>query len=96
MDTFAAGKLSERQRRVLDTAIAEAARCALRWRVFAFDDALTLDVTDGRLTLGGAVAAEHERAAALEAVRSVAGVRGVEDRLVVEPGRPAAHAAAGD
>jgi osmotically-inducible protein OsmY len=48
---------------------------------------IRIDVSDGVVTLAGAVASFAERRSIVEAARSTSGVRRVEDRLHVEPVR---------
>jgi hyperosmotically inducible periplasmic protein len=52
---------------------------------------VTVDVTHGVVTLTGQVHSQHERGQADLAVRGVAGVTGVVDRLVVNPKAPTAE-----
>lgn len=77
-------ELPETQRRS-DSDIASAASMALRWHVTVPRDAIKLSVEDGVITLTGEVAAPYQREAAEKAVRTLVGVKAVEDRILVKP-----------
>lgn len=68
-----------------DTEIAEAVRHALEWDVFVPDTRIQSTVSDGRVTLVGTVDTVTEREDAERAVRNLAGVRGVINRIRVAP-----------
>jgi osmotically-inducible protein OsmY len=73
-----------------DTEIAQAVRHALEWDVFVPDTKITSSVSDGRVALDGVVERWSEREDAERAVRNLAGVKGVVDRIVVRPQTPVA------
>jgi osmotically-inducible protein OsmY len=68
-----------------DSEIAEAVRHALEWDVFVPDTRIQSTVSDGRVTLGGTVDTAAEREDAERAVRNLAGVRGVVNKIRVAP-----------
>ncbi len=68
-----------------DAAVAEDARRALRDELGAAEAALTLQVRGGMVTLSGTTELHLHRGAAERALRFVAGVRGVDNRVVVRP-----------
>jgi osmotically-inducible protein OsmY len=68
-----------------DTEIAQAVRHALEWDVFVPDTKITSSVSDGRVTLDGVVERWSEREDAERAVRNLAGVKGVMNKIVVRP-----------
>ena len=68
-----------------DTAIAQAVRHALEWDVFVPDTKITSSVSDGRVTLDGAVERWSERDDAARAVRNLTGVKGVVNKIQVRP-----------
>lgn len=68
-----------------DSEIAEAVRHALEWDVFVPDTRIQSTVSDGRVTLGGTVDTAAEREDAGRAVRNLAGVRGVVNKIRVAP-----------
>jgi osmotically-inducible protein OsmY len=74
-----------------DPEIAKAAIHALHAHVVVPEEALTVTVRDGWITLEGTVEREVERRAAAAAVRDLIGVRGVSNEVTV-----AAHAASAD
>lgn len=74
-----------------DTEIAHAAKQALDWNVLVPPDAIQLKVEDGLVTLSGAVEWDYQRKAAERSVRTLHGVRGVVDLVVVR-----AHAKSAD
>jgi osmotically-inducible protein OsmY len=73
-----------------DTEIAQAVRHALQWDVFVPDEKITSTVSDGWVTLDGTVEQWSEREDAARAVRNLAGVQGVVNRITVTPPRPLA------
>jgi osmotically-inducible protein OsmY len=73
-----------------DTEIAHALRSALEWDVWIPQDQIKSTVTDGWVTLEGEVELLRERYDAERAIRRLAGVRGVTNRIEVKPGRVAA------
>lgn len=58
---------------------------ALEWDVQVPDDKIKAAVTNGWVTLEGEVAWAFQRDAALRAVRNIAGVRGVTNKLTLVP-----------
>jgi osmotically-inducible protein OsmY len=66
-----------------DTDLAEAVRDALERRTGATTASVHSTVCNGVVTLGGEVETLHDAEQALDAARSVAGVRRVDDRLAV-------------
>lgn len=68
-----------------DTRIARAVRDALEWDVAVPDERIESVVRDGVVTLKGAVLYWFERKAAGDAVARLAGVRGVNNHIVVAP-----------
>jgi osmotically-inducible protein OsmY len=71
-----------------DTEIAQAVRRALEWDVFVPEEDITCTVTDGWVTLEGTVERQSQREAAERAVRHLAGVRIVMDKIAVKPNKP--------
>jgi osmotically-inducible protein OsmY len=69
-----------------DAALAEEVRHALAWNVAVPPGRLSVVVDGGRVTLEGEVERESERAAAVEAVEGLAGVREVIDRITLRAG----------
>ena len=70
-----------------DTEIAQAVRHALEWDVFVPDKRIQSTVSNGWVTLTGAVDAVSEREDAERAVRNLAGVRGVVNQIAVDQPR---------
>jgi osmotically-inducible protein OsmY len=68
-----------------DASIAQAALTALKWHVGVPDEKLKVGISGGWLTLDGDVASQFQRATAETAVASLAGVRGVTNRIVIKP-----------
>lgn len=68
-----------------DTEIAKAVRSALEWDVLVPDEKIRSTVSNGWVTLEGRVNTLREREDAERAVRRLAGVVGIIDRLEVEP-----------
>lgn len=64
-----------------DDEIAAAARAALEWHVLVPTGYVTVSVTNGVVHLGGRVAAESQRRAALDVASHLRGVRDVEDAI---------------
>jgi len=67
-----------------DTEIALAVRQALRWRAPVPHECIRSTVTNGHVTLEGAVDYWHQREAVAHLVRGLAGVRGVTNRVEVQ------------
>ena len=67
-----------------DTEIAHAAMDALNWNVLVPPDAIQLKVEEGLITLSGSVEWDYQRKAAERSVRTLHGVRGVVDLVVVK------------
>lgn len=74
-----------------DTAIAHAVRHALEWNVFVPDERITSNVSDGQVTLDGEVDYWLQREEAENAVRNLAGVRLVVNRVQLKPKSALAH-----
>jgi osmotically-inducible protein OsmY len=68
-----------------DAELAQAVRHALVWDVFVPDQKIRSTVSGGRVTLEGRVDLLREKNDAEEAVRKLAGVKGVWNRIAVEP-----------
>lgn len=68
-----------------DSDIAHAVRHALAWDVSVPEERIQSTVSEGIITLGGKVAYWSQREDAERAVRRLAGVRGIVNRIAVEP-----------
>jgi len=68
-----------------DTDIAHAVRYALDWNVFVPDARIQSTVSDGWVTLEGDVDYWKQRDDAERAVRDLAGVRGITNRIEIKP-----------
>ncbi len=68
-----------------DGDIAKAAFDALRWNVAVPAAKCTVTVANGWVTLDGEAEWEYQRRAAFESVRSLLGVRGVTNNIIVTP-----------
>lgn len=68
-----------------DGDIAKSAVDALRWNVAVPAAKCTVAVTDGWITLDGEADWEYQRRAAYESVRTLRGVRGVTNNIIVVP-----------
>lgn len=68
-----------------DTDLAEAVRNALEWNSFVPHECIRSTVTAGWITLSGDVEFLYEKEEAVRAVKSLAGVRGVTNSIVVKP-----------
>jgi osmotically-inducible protein OsmY len=68
-----------------DTEIAHAVRRALEWDVFVPDTRIQSTVSDGVVTLEGSVDAVSEREDAERAIRNLAGVRRVANKITIVP-----------
>jgi osmotically-inducible protein OsmY len=66
-----------------DTEIAKAVRLSLEWDAFVPDQKIRSTVSEGFVTLEGEVATLREKEDAEAALRNLAGVRGVRNRLFV-------------
>jgi osmotically-inducible protein OsmY len=71
-----------------DTEIAQAVRYALQWDVFVPDEKITSTVSNGWVTLDGAVERWSHYDDAERAVRNMTGVNGVMNRITVKPTKP--------
>ena len=69
-----------------DSEIVSAARNVLQWTTSLPRDTIQIDVDQGWLTLTGSVDWEFQRKAATRAVRHLAGITGVSDRIVIGTG----------
>jgi osmotically-inducible protein OsmY len=74
-----------------DTEIAQAVRRALEWDVFVPKEKITSTVTDGWVTLEGAVDTWSQRSAAERAVRNLTGVKLVLNKITVKLAKPASE-----
>jgi osmotically-inducible protein OsmY len=72
-----------------DTEIAQAVRRALEWDVFVPEEKITTTVTDGWVTLDGAVDTWSQRNDAERAVRNLTGVKLVLNKVTFKPAKPA-------
>jgi len=77
------------QRRT-DSEIAQAVLEALRWNTAVPDERISVRVSRGWVTLQGTVDWAHQRAAAANAVKFLAGVRGIANSISVTPRMSAA------
>lgn len=68
-----------------DEDIARAVLNALKWNVMVPDERIKVKVSQGWITLEGAVDQKYEQTAAESAVRNLAGVRGVENLITIKP-----------
>jgi osmotically-inducible protein OsmY len=73
-----------------DADIAQSAKNVLSWATSVPDDAITVMVEGGWITLSGIVEWQYQKQAATDAVRSLAGVKGVSDQIGIEPGATSA------
>ncbi len=71
-----------------DTEIAQAVRRTLEWDVFVPDEKITSTVTDGWVTLEGAVERWRQREDAERAVRNLTGVKIVVNKITVTQAKP--------
>jgi len=71
-----------------DTDIAQAVRRSLEWDVFVPEEKITSTVADGYVTLEGAVDRWSQRYDAERAVRNLAGVKFVVNKITVKPAKP--------
>lgn len=67
-----------------DTEIAQAAQAALKWQAAVPDDKIQVKVEKGWITLSGEVPWDYQRVAATKAVRSLIGVVGVSNDIVLK------------
>jgi osmotically-inducible protein OsmY len=77
-------KLPDSSRRT-DSDIAAAAVDAVKWISTVPEDTVKITVRDGWLSLEGAVEGWHQKSAAQEAVRNLAGVKGVINLIAIKP-----------
>jgi osmotically-inducible protein OsmY len=68
-----------------DVEVAQAVRHALKWDVFVPEESIASTVNEGWVVLDGKVTSWAERDAAARAIQNLAGVRGVTNKLEVEP-----------
>jgi osmotically-inducible protein OsmY len=71
-----------------DTEIAQAVRRALEWDVFVPDEKISSTVSDGWVTLEGALDRWSQRDDAERAVRNLTGVRGVINKITLNVTKP--------
>jgi len=69
-----------------DTAIAEAALSVFKWNNNVPEDLITLKVDEGRITLEGTVDWQYQKNAAENAVKYIAGVKGIQNNIRVKLG----------
>jgi len=74
-----------------DTDIARAIRHALEWNVFVPEERIRSTVSDGWVTLEGDMDFWSQREDAEEAIRRLAGVRGVSNKIEVKPPKVLPH-----
>ena len=74
-----------------DTEVAHAAVSALKWDVEVPDARIKVLVDDGWISLDGAVDWQFQRTAAENAVRHLAGVKGVINRIMVQQPKVSAY-----
>jgi osmotically-inducible protein OsmY len=67
-----------------DTDIAQAAVTALKWNAMVPQDAVTVTVANGWLTLKGALDWQYQREAAARSVRDLMGVKGVTNNVILK------------
>jgi osmotically-inducible protein OsmY len=67
-----------------DTDIARSAVDVLLWTSYLPEDAVRVKVECGWITLTGEVTWDYQRKAAVDAVRTLAGIAGVSDQIVVK------------
>ena len=68
-----------------DADLVGAAKDALRWNTMVPGDRISVSSDNGRLTLRGEVPYQYQRAAAYNAVRSLVGVKSVDDQITIAP-----------
>jgi osmotically-inducible protein OsmY len=68
-----------------DADLARAAKDALRWNASAPDERISVAADNGVLTLTGEVAYQFQREAAIQAVRFLVGVKGVNNHIKIAP-----------
>lgn len=68
-----------------DTEIAQAVVLALKWNMRVPNEKVTVTVSDGWVTLNGAVEWQFQKDAAGQAVRDLTGVKGVANNITVKP-----------
>lgn len=70
-----------------DAQIAQAVRRSLEWDVWINEERIKSTVSNGFVTLEGTVDVLREREDVERAIRRLAGVRGVTDRIIVKPAK---------
>lgn len=68
-----------------DTDVAQAAVHALRWNTWVPQDAVTVTVRDGWVTLDGSLPWQYQRQEAEHAVAHLQGVKGVINQIAIKP-----------
>ena len=68
-----------------DTDVAHAVAHALRWNTWLPANAVTASVSDGWVTLEGSVPWQYQKQEAMLAIQRLQGVKGVTNRIEVEP-----------
>jgi osmotically-inducible protein OsmY len=67
-----------------DVEIAQTVLSALKWNSLVPEEKINVVVSDGWVTLKGAVSWEYQRSAAANTIRDIAGVRGVTNLIAIE------------
>jgi osmotically-inducible protein OsmY len=68
-----------------DTKIAQAAVDALKYNATLLNDRVTVTVTNGWLTLNGALDWQYQKDATARVVRDLAGVKGLTNNIIIKP-----------
>jgi len=68
-----------------DAGIARSAENVLEWTTYLPKDAIRVEVESGWITLSGTVDWEYQRQTAINSVRYLMGVHGVNDQIVISP-----------
>ena len=68
-----------------DTDIAQAAVASLKWHAMVPDDAVTVAVSNGHVTLRGVVDWQYQKEAAIRAIWDLTGVTGATSEIAVKP-----------
>ena len=68
-----------------DVDIARSAKNVLEWTTYLPKDSVQVTVEGGWVTLSGDVTWEYQRQSAVSAVRSMSGVKGVNDQILLKP-----------
>jgi osmotically-inducible protein OsmY len=68
-----------------DKDIAEAVLNALKWNVFVPEERISVHVEEGWIILKGTVDYKHQQAEVINAVRNLAGVKGITNHIKIKP-----------